>query len=106
MSIFRTFPPGRVISERRDHLHLATLLTQKFAERDIVRRDAGDFRRIVDAPDNDSHLLALRTPAQFVGLGDGKEFVNGVKTREIITVAPVEKSFLPNVNVKKTQQRA
>jgi len=57
MSISGAFPPGRVISESRDHLDIVTIAPQKFAERDVVWRDPGYFGRVVDAPNDYAHRL-------------------------------------------------
>src|SRR3989442_11841044 len=45
-------------------------------------------------------------PGKLVGFRDGKEFVEGVQPGKIITLATVEKAFLPNVDIEKTQERA
>ena len=42
---------------------------------------------------------------QLMRFRDAEEFVSRMQSREIITFASVEKSFLPDVNVKKTQER-
>jgi hypothetical protein len=55
MSIFGAFPPSRVISKRRDHFDIVSVALQEFTNRDIVRRDPGDFRRVIDAQNNDPH---------------------------------------------------
>jgi hypothetical protein len=55
MLIFEAFPPSRVIRKRRDHLDVMTVPLQKFTKHNVVRRDPGDFRRVIDAPNNDPH---------------------------------------------------
>src|SRR5438105_10195974 len=43
---------------------------------------------------------------QLVGLRDRKKFIEGVKPGEVITLAAVEKTFLPHVNVEEPEERA
>src|ERR1700682_6273916 len=104
MSILRAFTPGRVIREGRNHFYVDASRAQKFAESDIVRSDPGYFRRVIDAPDDDTHssrltVALLRALHQLVRLSYGKKFIERVQPREIITVAAVQKSFLPNVDI-------
>ena len=55
--IFASFSPGWIISERRNHFDIVAVALQKFAKRNVVRRNSGDFRRVIDAPDDDSHRV-------------------------------------------------
>ena len=49
--------PGRIIGKTRDHRHVVSLRVQELAERDVVRRDPGKLRRVVDPPDDDAHRV-------------------------------------------------
>ena len=51
-SIFGPLTPGGIVSERRNRLDFLALALQEFAEGDVVRRDPGYFRRIIDAPND------------------------------------------------------
>src|SRR3954468_10342828 len=53
--VFRFFLPLGIVRECRDHLDIVTGFTQKFADRHVVRRDAGNLRRIINSPNNDAH---------------------------------------------------
>src|SRR3954467_13608669 len=48
-------PPGRVIGKCGEHLHIVPMPLKKFAKRDVVRRNTGDFRRVINAPNDHSH---------------------------------------------------
>src|SRR5437016_11631135 len=52
-------PPCGVIRKRRHHLDVVTVALQKFAERDVVRRNPGYFRGVIDAPNNNAHRPRL-----------------------------------------------
>src|SRR5690349_4209167 len=56
-AIFGALLPRRVIRKRRHHLDVVPARAQEFTKRDIMRRDARELRRVVDAPDDDSHQL-------------------------------------------------
>src|SRR4051812_21612813 len=43
---------------------------------------------------------------QLVGFRDGEKFIKPVKPGEIITFAPVEESFLPDVNIEESKEGA
>ena len=62
-AIFLSFPPGGVIRERRHHLDRVPASLQKLAQGDVVRRNPGEFRSVVNSPDDDSHA----TPAYWHG---------------------------------------
>src|ERR1700731_1461132 len=49
--------------------------------------------------------FVLRASRQLVRFGHGKKLVESVEPGEIITVASIEKSLLPNVDVKEAQER-
>ena len=107
ISVRRGLLPCRIVGEGGHHLDVYALLLEKLAKCDVMRRDACDLGGVIDSPNDDSHQLIARTVAlpQLERFRDRKEFVDGVQAREIIAVATVKKSFLPNVDVEKTQQR-
>lgn len=59
MPVATCFSPGRIIRERRYHLDFMATASQEFTERDIVRRDPSDLRRVVNAPNNGPHYPRL-----------------------------------------------
>src|SRR2546423_12819205 len=50
-------------------------------------------------------VVRLRS-RQLVGLRHREKFVEGVEAREIVTLAAVEKTLLPDVNVEEPEKRA
>src|SRR5438132_4326943 len=47
-----------------------------------------------------------RLASQFVGFGDREELVIAMQPRKIVAFPAIQESFLPKVNVKKSQERA
>ena len=41
---------------------------------------------------------------QLVGFRDGKKFINAVESGEVVALATIEKTFLPNVDVEETEK--
>ena len=58
-AIFARFSPRRVISERSHHPNFMLVPREIFAQRCVVGRDAGQFRRVVDSPDCDVHCKSF-----------------------------------------------
>ena len=46
------------------------------------------------------------TLPELVGFRHAKKFVEGMEAREVIAAAAIEKTFLPNVDVEKAEERA
>src|SRR5687768_4888294 len=48
--------PGGVVRERGEHMHIVSALRQEFAEGGVAGGYAGEFGRVIDSPNGDSHL--------------------------------------------------
>src|SRR5437588_523971 len=54
-AVFRPLSPRRVIRERGKHLHIVPVTFQKLTQSDVVRRNSGDLRCVVDPPNDHPH---------------------------------------------------